>query len=382
MTAHTTLVNRPLLPTADQIAPYLKRIDNNRWYTNRGPLLLELEQRLCALAGFDNESLTLTASGTAALEAAILATAGPAQDSRPYALIPSYTFAATALAAQRCGYTPWFVDVDPQTMAVDAQALARHPELNKTGVIVPVAAYGILPDMAAYETLQERTGISVVVDAAASFEQVITHPDLISERVPITLSFHATKTFSTGEGGAVIWGATEGYSKISQVINFGFLNSRETRTPGLNGKMSEYHAAVGLAMLDNWPARLAAYGKVAQIYRQVAGECGLRGDLLLGPEVSSAYALLRCRDASQAEGVSQRLSNHDIDWRRWYEAGVHHMTYFSHAPCDALPGTQELARTLIGLPTAIDMDRAEIEPVMAAVASFDIRDFAGIRRRS
>jgi len=116
--------------------------------------------------------------------------------------MPSYTFAATALAAQRCGCTPWFVDVDPQTMAVDANALARHPELNRTRVIWPVAAYGIRPDITAYETLQEQTGLAVVVDAAASLEHVLGQSDVLSERVPVALSVHATKTFSTGEGGA------------------------------------------------------------------------------------------------------------------------------------------------------------------------------------
>lgn len=379
MTARSAPVNRPLLPLADQIAPYLDRIDANRWYTNHGPLLQELEQRLCTQAGLKSQSLVLTASGTAALEAAILATAGPADASRPYALMPSYTFAATALAVQRCGYTPWFVDVDPQSMAVDAQALARHPQLDKTGVIVPVAAYGILPDMAAYEDLHARSGVPVVVDAAAAFEQILAHPGLTSDTVPMILSFHATKSFSTGEGGAVIWGATGAYEKISQVINFGFLNSRECRSPGLNGKMSDYHAAVGLAMLDGWGARQTAYRRVSETYRLVAEECALRGDLLLGPDVSSAYALLRCKDTVQAEAVSGRLSKHDIDWRRWYESGVHAMGYFANAPRDALPGTQELAQTLIGLPTAIDIGRPEIEPILGVVAGFGGKAYSKAR---
>lgn len=382
MPARPAPVNHPLLPTADQLAPYLHRIDGKRWYTNRGVLLQELEQRLSALVGFDRQALVLTASGTAALEAAILATAGPADPRRPYALMPSYTFAATALAVQRCGYTPWFVDVDPLTMMVDAQALARHPQLGKTGVIVPVAAYGCRPDMAAYEDLQTRSGVPVVVDAAASFEQILAQPDLISDSVPMILSFHATKSFSTGEGGAVAWHDPEGQIKIAQAINFGFHNSRECRSPGLNGKLSEYHAAVGLAMLDGWADRQAAYGKVSQSYHQVAEECALRGDLLLGPDVSSAYALLRCQDAAQATAVSRRLSNHNIDWRRWYETGVHAMAYFANAPRDDLPGTRELGQILIGLPTAIDMDRAAIEPIMGVVAGFDGKSFNEARRLS
>lgn len=368
MTAHPPPVNRPLLPTAERIATYLKRVDASRWYTNRGPLVVELEQRLCARAGFDSQSLTLTASGTAALEAAILASAGPATPERPYALIPSYTFPATALAAQRCGYRPWFVDVDPQSMAVDPEALAHHPALERTGVIVPVAAYGIRPDIAAYETLQTRSGIAVVVDAAAAFEQILAHPGLISARVPITLSFHATKTFSTGEGGAVIWGAAEGYSEISRIINFGFLESRETRSPGLNGKMSEYHAAVGLAMLDCWDERQAAYARIAALYRQIGAQVALPGTLLLGPQISSAYALLRCHDGGAAGAVAHRLSRQGMDWRRWYENGVHQMRHFHDAPHDTLSGTRALAETLIGLPTAIDITQGDIEPVLRAAA--------------
>src|SRR5207245_1355138 len=112
------------------------------------------------------------------------------------------------------------------------------------------------------------TGIPVIIDGAASFAGLVERPEASLGAIPVALSFHATKAFATGEGGAV---ATEDVAlarRVAQALNFGISGVRDSRMASTNGKMSEYHAAVGLAELDGWTEKLAAFRVVAERYRQ------------------------------------------------------------------------------------------------------------------
>lgn len=353
-------VCRPQLPEAEAIAAYIRQIDASRHYSNRGPLVRQLEERLAA--GFDRpaHAVRTTSSGTSALEVAILAKAGLAGPDRPLALIPSFSFAATGLAIERCGYRAHFVDIDPDTWAVDPVALAAHPLLDQVGLIVAVAPYGVLPDMRALEALHLATGVPVVVDAAAAFEAVLDHPGQISASVPMSLSFHATKTFSTGEGGAVLWDDAAGQDMVQQVSNFGFFLSRECKVAGTNAKMSEYHAAVGLAMLDGFDARRRDYARVAALYTRAAELCDPGGRLLLPPRVSSAYALYEARDEAHFLHAERVLLDGKVETRRWYEDGQHTQPHFRASGADPLPVTDSLGRRLVGLPMAHDLAAQDV----------------------
>jgi dTDP-4-amino-4,6-dideoxygalactose transaminase len=363
-------VCRPELPSAEAIATYIRQIDACRQYTNRGPLVIELEARLARALERAPHAVLASATGTAALEVAILATAGLARPERPLALLPAFTFAATALAVERCGYAPWFVDIDPGTWMLDPGALARHPMIGRAGLIVPVAPYGMAPDMTAWEELMSRTGLQVVVDAAAAFEAVMDAPALISASVPMMLSFHATKTFSTGEGGAILWDNPAGQERATQVANFGFLRSRECRVAGTNAKLSEYHAAVGLAMWDDFTARRAAYARVSGAYAQgVAENRGgpLGGRLHLPPRISSAYALFEADSPAQFSASETALHAALIETRRWYETGLHTQPHFAGAGADPLPVTEDLGGRLIGLPMSHDLSGADIALILTTL---------------
>jgi dTDP-4-amino-4,6-dideoxygalactose transaminase len=261
-------VLRPRLPRAEALMPYLRRIDESRVYTNFGPLVLELEVRLHRHFGLANGNLVSASSGTAGLIGAILASAGRAGHNRPYALMPSFTFVATAVAAELCGYRPCFGDVDARTWILDPDALLQHPQLDQVGVIIPVATFGRPVPQAAWESFSERTGIPVIIDGAASIEAVSKDPARHLGSLPVVMSFHATKSFATGEGGCVITTDTELTARAFQALNFGFYGTRDSRGASTNGKMSEYHAAVGLAELDGWEGKLNAYRAVADMYRQ------------------------------------------------------------------------------------------------------------------
>lgn len=362
------LVQRPLLPTSEHLQQYLERIDASRWYSNRGPLAWELEGRLAKVFGGSDQNVVTASSGTAALEAAILVAAGPAKAERPLVLLPSYTFIATALAAIRCGYQPYFIDVDSDTWMLDPEQIAQNPICAQAGLILPVAAFGKRPDMTGWETLQSSLGIPVVFDAAASFEHLLQAPELVSTSIPMALSFHATKSFSTAEGGAILWDDPEALTRVAQMTSFGMNEDRSCFYPGLNGKLSEYHAAVGLACLDEWASRADSYRKIADAYQHCAKAANLQSRIITAPNISSAYVLLSCRDATTSDTIEAYLCAAGLGVRRWYGLGLHKEPVFADIKSGPLPVTEMLAAHHLGLPAAIDLSPEDIAFVVQHIA--------------
>lgn len=361
-------VFRPLLPEASRILPYLRLIDEKRIYSNYGPLSIELSCRLADTLALPRDGVTCTGSGTAALIGAILASAGRATPERPLAILPALTFTATALAAEQCGYQPYIVDVDPSSWTLDAESLIEHPAREQAGIVIPVAPFGRAVAQAPWSRFQAKTGIPVVIDGAASFVSLAAEPSRFLGTVPVAISFHATKAFATGEGGAVATSNVEQAARISKALNFGMTGVRDCSMPGTNGKMSEYHAAVGLAELDDWPEKLRNWLAVAEAYRRQMSDAGITASFYAAPEIAPNYALFRCRMSSTAGHVADTLTEHGIDFRFWYGAGVHRQTYYGSLSRDALPNAEELASCLFGLPVAPDLPTGAIARVVEAVA--------------
>jgi dTDP-4-amino-4,6-dideoxygalactose transaminase len=361
-------VRRPRLPDADQLLPYLRRIDAARIYTNWGPLATEFEHRLAAMFALPDHGVVSTSSGTSAIVGAILGTAGRASADRPLAMLPAMTFVATAIAVEQCGYQPYFVDVDPVTWRVDLDVLAAHPLLQTVGLMVAVAPFGRPMDQATCRRFQERTAIPVVIDGGGSFESLCDVPERALGTIPTALSFHATKAFGIGEGGCVATSDPVLALRIQQALNFGFHASRDCEIASSNGKLSEYQAAVGLAELDGWPAKIACYRDVARRYAERMCD-GLSERLRVTPNVAACYALFESPDAAWSRRAQRALSIEAIEWRLWYGEGVHRHAHFSDAPRDPVPTTETLLPRLIGLPMALDLGTNDIARIAATIAS-------------
>lgn len=366
---HSIPLLRPLLPPVERLLPYLKRIDTNRIYTNHGPLVREFEQRLHRALGQDAIRLATASSGTLALEAAIMATA-PRTDDRPLAVMPSFTFAATALAAERCGYIPYFVDIDPGSWMLDPAILAAHPLCDRVGLVVPVAPFGRAVAHAPWMAFTRETGVPVVIDAAGSFSQIFDHSEHHVGPIPVVTSLHATKGFSSGEGGLLLSTDDELIRRCVRFLNFGFYGSRESVSAGTNGKMSEFHAAVGLAELDGWPEKRQQFLAVADTYRHTATNHGLEDRLFTVPDVGISYVILEARTFEESARIRSQLESKSIGSRLWYGNGLHLHAHFAHAPRDDMEQTGKIATRMIGLPMAPDLTPCQISRVMAVAAAF------------
>jgi dTDP-4-amino-4,6-dideoxygalactose transaminase len=360
-------VLRPLLPTASRLLPYLTRIDETRIYSNWGPLVDEFQERLCSELGQPPGSIVCASSGTTALVGAILATAGRAASDRPVAVVPALTFVATALAVEQCGFTPVGADVDATTWILDPIRLEQEFDLETVGLIVPVAPFGRPVPQSAWQTFRDRTNIPVVIDGAASFDLTASSSHPILGDVPVTMSFHATKAFSSGEGGCVVCGSPDAAVDALRALNFGFYEDRDAMSASTNGKMSEYHAAIGLAELDGWPAKRSLLAGVAAEYVNAFERVGLSGRVLCAPAVGLSYILFLASNMAESESVQRSLRAQSIDFRLWYGRGIHWHTHFAGLARERLDTADDLTGRLIGLPVAPDLAPDEVAHVAEAV---------------
>ena len=234
----------PDMPKAEAIIPYLREIDSNRWYTNYGALVQHLESLLLEKFFASEGELISTSSGTTALEISLKLLGLP--QNTPI-LVPSFTFPATISAIMSAGYTPLFCDIDRDSLALDIEkAKAVCAKRKDIGAIVVVCPYGRPINNKEWVELVSAQNIPVIVDAAAA----LGLQECIDELI-YCFSMHATKPFGVGEGGLIWTGNKPKAHTLRKMTNFG-LDEGQAVHSGINAKLSEYHAAVGLAQLDRW----------------------------------------------------------------------------------------------------------------------------------
>lgn len=319
----------------------------------------------------DDGALVTANSGMSALTAAILATADVASRERPLAVVPNHTFTATALAARLCGYEIVIADTSIEHWNLRAADVVNLPSdlLKRVGLVLPVAAYGRPVSQTEWQDFVRRTGIPVAIDAASCFELLARGQPDMTGSIPVALSFHATKTFSTGEGGAVVCNDASVVSRALERLNFGFRTERNTESASINGKMNEYCAAVGLAELDGWNEKLANHKNVAEMYGALARRYALPRAIWTAPQISSCYVLVECRTGTDATRLAQALKQRGIDTRQWYGDGLAAQRAFKCAYRVRLPRTVAMAPSrLLGLPIAPDLAGADIDYVCSALS--------------
>ena len=354
-------VAKPLLPSVDEITPYLRRIDQSRWYSNGGPLVEEFEARLAAHAGEGTAAVATVANATIGLALALLAYEVPAGT---LCMVPAWTFAATAHAIQLAGLVPWIVDVNATSWALEAPA-ARELLRDAPGpvsAVIPVSPFGAPIDFASWEAFRHETGVAVVIDAAAAFDTIR------AASIPAVVSLHATKVLGIGEGGFVVATDASFIEEIQKRANFGFWNSRESKVRSLNGKLSEYAAAVGLAALDTWPATRADFARVANSYQELfAGEVRIVLQQGFGESWVNSTIVIATEEPG-AEAVARALTANRIGSRRWWGGGLHRHAAFEKLPRATTDHSDLLADSVIGLPCWCDLPNDEIARVCDVVA--------------
>ena len=361
---HTIPVMRPMLPAAERLLPYLKQIDNARIYSNFGPLALSFERRLAAHFGLAETAVTTVANATLGLTLALLA-----QQVKPGTLcmLPAWTFIASAHAVRLAGLVPYFIDVNARTWALDATTVAdliAHAPAE-VGAVMPVVPFGQPIDLAAWDRFRASTGMPVVIDAAAGFDS------LVPTAAPAVVSLHATKALGVGEGGFVVSTDESLIREIGTRANFGFRAARTATAASMNAKLSEYHAAVGLAALDEWPHARAEWMAVAGAYRRALPESNrVRFQDGFGESWVSSTCNLSVADFPLAQ-IERLLADAQIDSRRWWGDGAHAHPATAACARALLPETEKIARSTIGVPLFRDLTVSDIGRVADCIHAAD-----------
>ena len=351
---------KPRLPDRKALEPYLAEIDQNRWYSNFGPLERRFEARLADYFGVRDQQIICVSSGTQALSISLKSVA---RSTVGYCLMPSFTFVATPHAAVAAGLEPYFLDVDLNTWALDPNAVKSIlPAFEgPIAAIVPVAPFGASFDIEAWDDFHRETGIPVVVDAAAGFDSA--RPGMS----PVMVSLHATKALGIGEGGLVLCRDNRIAAKIRGGRNFGFMGGRIATIPGSNAKLSEYGAAVGLASLDAWPETRAQLLRIAASFLDVFEGID---SLTFSPGFTVDHAVTTCNVAFKepiASIVIDELAQAGIDARRWWNHGCHKEPMFSGCGKSNLDVTEYLSERVVGLPYFIDLDLPQMQKIRDCV---------------
>lgn len=360
-------VFKPRLPDTDALIPFLREIDANRWYSNRGPLLERFEAALADHFAVPAERVVAVASATAGLTLSILASGSPDRGPDGHCIMPSWTHEATAVAVVRAGLQPWLHDVgehdwqlDPEVVAqsLSAQSLSGAGKISHVMVTAP---FGATVDLSRWAALADRFGVPVTVDAASGFDRLRGGP------VDAVVSLHATKVLGIGEGGVVIARDAGQAERIRTLAQLGLSPDRVVAQAGMNAKLSEYGAAVGLAAMADWPTRRNALIGLRESYAARL-EARTRVGLWL-PEGISSTLIARLPSPNGSE-VARALADRGIATRRWWHAGCHRQPAFATVRRQPLPVTDRLAASVLGLPFHEGLDQRSVERVVDALAEF------------
>jgi len=366
----TIYVTQPELPPLEEFMPYLRQIWDTRVLSNGGPFHQMLEAALCDYLGVRHISLFTNA--TIALVTALQSLRITGE-----VITTPYSFVATAHSLMWNGIRPVFVDVDPVTLNMDP-AKIEAAITPQTTAIMPIHCYGTPCDVEAIQRIADDYNLKVIYDAAHAFgvrrehegemRSILNHGDLS------VLSFHATKVFNTFEGGAIICPDAKTKQRIDHLKNFGFVNETTVVATGINGKMSEFNAALGLVQLKHVDAAIARRGAIAERYRELLADVpGVRTlTRVAGATPNDSYfpILVDAGHALGRDGLYQHLREQGVVARRYFYPLISDFPMYRGLPSSdsaKLPAARAASDQVLCLPIYPALADADVERIAALV---------------
>jgi len=360
-------VGRPNLGDKKQILAAIEAVLERRWLTNNGPLVQELEARLCDYLGVRH--CIPVCNATVGLQVAC-----QAQRLKGEVILPAYTFVATPHSVQWEGLTPVFADIDMATHVMDPD----HVEsliTERTSAILGVHTWGRPCYPERLQAIADAHGIGLYFDAAHGFGCRHGGRMIGNFGRCEVFSFHATKFFNTCEGGAIATNDDELAERIRLMINFGFSGLDNVVHLGTNGKMSEIHAAMGLACFEVLDEIVATNYRHYEYYRQsLSGLPGIRfynyDDV---EETNYQYIVIEIDEqivGTSRDALMERMHADGVMARRYFYPGCHRMKpYVTRYPGQTgqVPKTDALCSRVLVLPTGTGVNEEDVERVCGLI---------------
>ena len=310
-------VTKPYLPNREKLNQYIDGIYERQWLTNNGQLVQELTRRLEEYLGVEN--LLLVSNGTLALQVAYraLGVSDASPGALPEAITTPFTFIATASSLKWDGVQPVFADIDLDTWCLNPANIEAAITPN-TQAIVPVHVFGNACDVEAIDTVAQKYNLKVIYDASHAFGVKYKGESLLKYGDAATLSFHATKLFHTGEGGAIIFRRKDDLERARKMINFGITGPETIGELGINAKMNEFQAAMGLCVLDEIEDNLKARAGIWQRYEEALKQSTQLQKQSVDLEYNCAYAPVVFQSEEQTARLAFLLKEQGVLSRRYF----------------------------------------------------------------
>jgi dTDP-4-amino-4,6-dideoxygalactose transaminase len=353
----------------EEVLAHFRRSEAAGWYSNGGPCAIELTARLEQRLGSGTHAV-LVSNATMGLLAALRAACGEPTGARRLILTPSYTFTATACAIEWAGFEPLFVDVDPEHWHIDPEQLEGALDAfgGEIAGVLACATFGVAPPpavRAAWRAASADRHVPLVIDSAPGFGSVDAHG------LPLgglgdteVFSFHATKPFAIGEGGMVATPDPELAERMRRLVNFGLApGTRVSDVAGINAKLSELHAATGLAVLDRFDEVLAGRRRLAGALANATTGCGLGMQTGAFDGTWQFFQALAPTAAARTAALAA-ARDLDVEVRTLHDPPLHRHPAFARARrYGTLAVTDDLAARSLSLPLANSLPAGAVERI-------------------
>lgn len=362
-------VTQPCLPPLEEFIPYLQQIWDNKWLTNNGPLHQQLEQELADYLGV--KYISLFSNGTLALISAL-----QALNIQGEVITTPFSFVATTHSLWWNKITPVFVDIEPEYLNLDpAKIEAAITPL--TTAIMPVHVYGNPCKMDEIQRIADKHGLKVIYDAAHAFGVKQNDVSILNYGDLSILSFHATKVYSTIEGGAIICHTQEMKHHIDNLKNFGFRGELIVEEPGINAKLNEVQAAYGLLQLKYIDGFISKRKLITKLYQKLLNNVsGIR----LLPDIESVtqgYSYFPILIDKEVFGMTrddlyEKLKENNIFARRYFYPLISSFEPYRELPSatlDNLPVSTNAAIQVLCLPIFVELTIEDVQLIVNIIKS-------------
>lgn len=357
------LVTKPFLPDRQKVMEYAESLWKTQWLTNNGPLVQKLEAKLCDFLNVKNS--LVFCNGHMALDSALRSLCLKGE-----VITTPFTFLSTANAIEMNGLDCVFCDVKPEDGTIDENKIERLIT-EKTAAILPVHVYGFPCNVDKIAQIASKYNIPVIYDAAHAFGVKINSVGIGNFGDISMFSMHATKVYHTVEGGLLTFSSHTRRKELAARKNFGMIGKEDTAAPGFNAKLSDMHAAVGLANLDVINEQIERRKQIVTRYLN-----SLKGvkDIELfswdkpGVTYNYAYFPVLVKNSRRNELCEKLAEDYNVFSRKYFSPLVSDMKYYSekYGKSDT-PEASRIASEVVTLPLYYQLSDADVDYITDAV---------------
>lgn len=361
-------IAQPYLPPLEEFLPHLENIWESKVLTNGGPYHQRFEQALAEYLGC--EHVALCSNGTLALILALQALRITGE-----VITTPYSFVATSHALHWNGIKPVFVDISPETFNIDPSKIEAAITPSTTAILA-LHCYGESAETEAIEKIADIYNLKVIYDAAHAFGVEDSGGSLLRHGDMSITSFHATKVFTTFEGGAIICPDAKTKQRINYLKNFGFADETTVIAPGINGKMNEFSAALGLVQLDHFSSVIAHRRTIDEQYRKLLeNQPGIHCPKFdITPKRNYSYFPVLVGDnyPVSRDELYERLKARNIFSRRYFYPLISNFPTYRGLPSSQtsnLPVANRIANQILCLPIHAGVSLKDVEEIASLIAN-------------